>query len=170
MAGSQIPGSTPGWVYADDSQWLQGLDPDMDLDLEPEPEPEPDPSQRCGWPVLMGWPLVSCSTAPAGVMALNKSLNISAVASPALAFYQILSAMCEEVEMGPALQNCRDHSQPETLQPLSIGLAWQASKGHPKQPSATQPAEFPCLLSCVRHIQSFLSVWTLNIFCAKPIC
>lgn len=55
MAGSQIAGSTPRWVCADDSQCWQGLDPDTDLDPEPEPEQEPNPSQCCGWPVLTGW-------------------------------------------------------------------------------------------------------------------
>lgn len=57
MAGSQIPGSTPGWVCADGTQYWQGLDPDMDLDQNQTQ----NPSQCHGWPVLMGW---ACGQTP----------------------------------------------------------------------------------------------------------
>lgn len=117
---------------------------------------------QCSWGEPVDRHPVSCPTAPPGVMALSKSLNISALASPAPAFYQMLSAICEGVQLGPTPQNWWDHSGPE--QPLSIGLVWQASKNHPEQPLATHPEEFPYLLTCIRDRQSFCLVWTLNIY------
>lgn len=167
MAGSQIAGSTPGWVCADDSQWWQGLDPDMDLDLDPEP----DPSECHGWPVLMGW---ACGQTPC-LYSLTWGYGSKQVTKyfccgfPSSCLFTKCFQQC--VKRYRWAQPCRIA---KTTHNLWASEYWAGMARQQKPPktalSHTQPAEFPYLLTCIRDTQSFCLVWTLNIFCANPIC
>lgn len=107
---------------------------------------------------------------PAGIMALNKSLNISPVASLPLPFHQMLTAICEVVQTSPTQQkSCRGYPRLGSSQCLSTRLARHASKSHPKCSSATHSAEFPNLHPASGHTILFFHVKSY-VFCANSIC